>query len=526
MLGHLISRGARWCVVAAMFLFPFLTMGQMPGGQPVERSNKTVTINSKQYYVHVVQQGQTVYSISRAYGVKDYDAVVKKDIHFLSVGDTVWIPVKKATAENPASTATPSTQEATARPNSTKGDVQGKDRRSSSQNRSSESKAAEKKSPTASPAVIRPRVEEGRVVVSLLMPLYLDQMSEISTTKFDVEQRGRKSYKQFEFIQFYEGLQMGLQRLQEQGYSVTLNVVDVADNNAATVERLWQNHNVANSDVVIAMLLKEGFEKASQLAQRDHVFLVNPMSGRSAIVENNPYVVKCLPSVEGRIVEVLRTLHGKYPDAHLYIIHSGAAAEKNVLNALTQKLDQRGDIPYTLFSWAANGKLASTVKGSSRAVFLSIYDNGKDRNRTFANTLLARLSAISSHCEVTLVTLDNWCDLYKDVDIGFLQNLNYHTFVNGWNYGDSRQKEFVDAFRERFRTEPTGSFAAMGNDIILYFVSGIETKGSDFWKNPNIVQPQGMIRKLSFKQASESDGFECSSAQLSVMRNYLFLDCD
>ena len=178
----------------------------MPGGIPVERSTQKQRLNGREYYVHIVQRGQTVYSISRAYGVKDYDAVVKKDIHFLSVGDTVWLPVQKVSELTTSAphTSTPTAQQAS--------HVAG-------------SAAASEQQPIPK-AVIRDRRDREMVVVSLMMPLYLDQIDAVSTTKFDVEQRGRKSYSQFDFIQFYEGLQMGLNELQRQGFSVRLNVVD------------------------------------------------------------------------------------------------------------------------------------------------------------------------------------------------------------------------------------------------------------------------------------------------------------
>ena len=69
-------------------------MAQMKGGVAVKVSHRTQVVNGKRYFVHVVEQGQTVYAISRAYGLKEVEAITKKDIHFLQVGDTVWLPCK------------------------------------------------------------------------------------------------------------------------------------------------------------------------------------------------------------------------------------------------------------------------------------------------------------------------------------------------------------------------------------------------------------------------------------------------
>lgn len=499
------GRWLRGILVTVFCVAGWSASGQMPGGTPVERSSEQQTISGRKYYVHVVQQGQTVYSISRAYGVKDYDAVVKKDIHFLSVGDTVWIPVKKASPAD--GQASPATNTPSKTPETKK----------------SETKKTET-TPAAEQVVVKPRVDKERVVVSLLMPLYLDQLEGISTTKFDVEQRGRKSYKQFEFVQFYEGVEMALRALQERGCSVTLNVVDVSDNSASAVEREWERHEVGKSDVVVAMLLRDAFGKAAELARRDGVFIVNPMSSRSEIVKGNPYVVKCQPSVDGKVAAMLRYIRRQKPGAHIFIVHSGSPAERPWVDAFTRQLESQKANAYTLFSWTANGKLGTAVKGIGEAVFISLYDKGKEQNRTFVNTLLGRLSSISSHCDVTLMTAENWCDQYKDVDIGHLQKLNYYTFDNGWDFSDERQKRFIEDFRLEYKTEPTGNFAAMGNDAILYFVTGIWKK-ADFWKDPNIGQVEGMIHSLKFEPRHGSDGLEGQSAMLSRLVNYHFVEC-
>lgn len=471
---------------------------QMPGGEPVERSMVTQEMGGKTYYVHVVKRGQTVYAIARAYGVKDFDAVVKKDIHFLSVGDTVWIPVQKANYAALAQNGV-----------------------SSAKNTNTQTKTESK----VIPVTIRERVDANTVVVSLLMPLYLDQIKGISTTKFDVEQRGRKTYKQFDYIQFYEGVQMGLESLQRNGYNVRLNVVDVATNDAKAVDQAWRIHNVSQSDVVITMLPKEAFARAAELARENQVFIVNPLSARSEIVKDNPYVVKCQPSVEAKVTRLLDYMQRAMPNAHLYIIHSRAASEKAVVEEVKELVSQRRNIDYTLFDWAANGKLASVVKGKKEVVFLCLYDAGRDKNHTFASTLLNRLSPLASKSSLSLVSLDNWCDLYRDIDINFLQNLHYHTFISAeWDYANRGHVDFLRRFYRQYHVEPTNYYAALGNDAIIYFVTGLTEKGTAFWRDPNLLVAEGMLRRLSLRRNSEGYGFEGNTAQLYRLEKYRFFE--
>ena len=68
-----------------------------PPPVPVEVSTNKVKIGGDSYYVHIVQPGQTLYSISRAYGVSQSEiAAANPDIYAeLKAGQALKIPVKE-----------------------------------------------------------------------------------------------------------------------------------------------------------------------------------------------------------------------------------------------------------------------------------------------------------------------------------------------------------------------------------------------------------------------------------------------
>ena len=86
--------------------------------------------------------------------------------------------------------------------------------------------------------------------------------------------------------------------------------------------------------------------------------------------------------------------------------------------------------------------------------------------------------------------------------------------------GNPQHKDFVDRFNDRFKTEPTSTYAGMANDIILYFVTGIQQKGTDFFKSPAIVPPQGMLYPLSFSHTRADYGFENQQVLLYKMTDF------
>ena len=81
---------------------------------------------------------------------------------------------------------------------------------------------------------------------------------------------------------------------------------------------------------------------------------------------------------------------------------------------------------------------------------------------------------------------------------------------------------FLGTFRDRYLTEPIGQFAAMGNDIIVYFVTGLNRRGKDFWNNPNIALPKSQVNNFRFEQKNTGTGFENMSATLFELRELQF----
>lgn len=664
-----------------LFVVMLCLLGTVVAQGSIKISAQAQRINNKEYYVHIVEQGQTLFSIARAYGLKYYDAVIKTDIHLMKVGDTVWLPKNEysvaAVSAKAGSVVAPKSrvhyikvepgqtlygiakeygvtveQIVEANPELQGQQLQAgqmlkippkesvdQDKKAAEEKRAAEQKAAEQKAaeekraaeqkvaeqkmaeermaadkklleekkaaerqaaeirrieeqnaleakraaeqkaleekraaeqrmaeetkpldtammpmrrviknpypfdevPSAFPSQpapyynftsqssfsyqVRERQDKNKIFVSVIMPLNLDKIDEISTSKFDIEQRGKKDYKVFEFIQFYEGILIALEQLQNRGVNVVLNVVDFSSDKVEDIDAAFNKYQLANSDYIIALLVKKPFERLSQLAKQHQVFVINPFSARSEVVENNPYVVKCMPSVEGTVKGILDMLTRRHKGSHLYLIHSNskstATDEKLYRDEFQRQLDARKDIKYTLFDWSANGKLLSTLKTTKDNVIVSLYDQNKNKNTVFVSTLLNRLSSISNNVP-TLYSIINYIDEYPDIDYSQLQHLNYTMVTLGHlNYDNLRHKDFIDTYKTKFLTEPNTLYAGVAHDIVIYFCSALWQQGAEFWRNPqNFAAPVEMLFPFSLKQRSPTAGYENQTPDIYRMSNY------
>ena len=346
------------------------------------------------------------------------------------------------------------------------------------------------------------------IKVSLLIPLYLDKIDEISTSKFDLEQRRKRNYKSFDFIQFYEGILLGLKSLEACGINVNLTVADIPGDLPDKVAQAFSEYNMAESDFIIALLEKKAFETAADLAKQSNTFIINPLSSRSEITENNPYVVKIAPSQESIVQNMLAMISKNYKDPNVFIVHSNSKNEKSWLNAFQTQLQAQNSIKYTIFDWNANSKLPGMLKNDNNNIVINIYDQDRNKNKTQSSLILNKLFSVKKNPPV-LITTANWIDKYEDIDYSQLQRLSYHIYSQSYlDYSNAKHKLFIDKFKEEFKTEPMNNYAAIGNDIIVYFVTGVHKNGDNFWKNPNLPAQSTMLYHYSLKRNNENSGFE------------------
>ncbi len=584
-------RGCKHLWAAMLLLIMCLAAGNALAQTTIKPTGETTQLNGKKYYFHIVEQGQSVFAIARAYGLHYSAAILRTDLQHVNAYDTVWLPINDQSraavqraigameaAEAAATTMTikvekgmtlyritknynvteeelyklnpglkesglkagqdlvvpnpkaKETGKAEAKPTSSQraagnavsheGQYRYKDTQESAPAGKGDAQRVKQQPATIEAPAIRERVSSEVVTISLMMPLHLNKLNEISTTKFDVDQRGKKDYKSFEFIQFYEGIQMALAELENRGVSVRLNVVDVVDENEATIRQAYTGHNVAQSDLLIALLQRRGFETVATMARADRLFTVNPLSTREQIIEGNPYVVKYMPSTNGKAKALISAIRSQYSGAPLFLLTSGAKEEepaKVAWETLLASVNQ----PYTLLDWTRQqSKLSTVLKGDRPAVVVSLYERGKEKNRIQTNLMLNRLNALKSNTPV-LVTMNNLVRDMADVDFTQLQNCSYHFVYPVYlDYNNAAHKNFIDKFKEQYKTEPQGEFAGAGYDVMLYFATALHQTGTEFWSTLHVNRPAGMLFPLRLQQMGDGNGYENQAGQVYKLVDY------
>lgn len=343
--------------------------------------------------------------------------------------------------------------------------------------------------------------------IALMLPLNYEEIDKLTFTKFNIDEKKRQRYKCFEYINFYEGARIALDVLEKEGYNIECFVYDVGENDTEKMREALSFSEMKDMDLIVPLVFKNPFAIAADFAKANKIPIVNPMSSDIGILQNN-YTFKIQPSAAAEVETVVRYIRSKHSDDNIIIIHDNRASIKPSVDYYEQLLS-KSTMMWTIMDYNkyAN-KLTSKISTTKNNVLISLVaSDGKSEAETFAKRLLSVLSS-KKGAKITLFGDYSWCE-FNSLDFELLEKFDFHFTLSYLNdYSNANFVNFVKLFRKHFKTEPDKFYAALGYDIITYFVHSLIENGVDFMETPNISNQNSMINPYYFERPDETRGYQ------------------
>lgn len=176
------------------------------------------------------------------------------------------------------------------------------------------------------------------IKIALMVPLFLDDLQD--SVKVDQVLLGNaKGFQPFTFINFVEGAMMAVDSLRKAGLNISLKVYDV-DKSLTKTTKVLQNPELKGVDLIIGPFYSQSFSQVALYAANFGIPIVNPLSYREQILKEFKTAIKIKPSVETQIPLVGEIIQSYHPDAKVFFIvqNSYKDADKVVMfeNALRE----------------------------------------------------------------------------------------------------------------------------------------------------------------------------------------------
>jgi LysM repeat protein/ABC-type branched-subunit amino acid transport system substrate-binding protein len=523
----------------------FHAYGQFIPAEVIPAKEKTI-INGKVYYIHTVQKGQTLYSISRAYGVSQED-ILKENPgvapETLKEGLALRIPVNETVQQEPLDRSKfyehrvrrrqtvysiarryDVTEEMIYQYNPwARNGIQedqillipknaGVEAEELPQPPGVDQDTSVTAGSTAGDVCI---AEEGAVYdVALLLPLMADYIlndfsyDSLSEEGSTIPAQGQNITISREFAEFYEGFLLAADSMQDTGMSFNLHVYDTRRDNSKLPE-IQRNIMSEKPDLIIGPVYSEQMNVISPLANDLDVNIISPLSTSGSIISANPRLFQVTPSKDAECTALVSYLMGLRTGKYILIRDSASLNDswrfkKHLLDKLAE--DPGGEERFSEYVLDASllddiNKILSTDEENYVVVF--------SESEPDVGELVSKLYMALGRHRIILFGQPVW-QVWKTLELNFLHKLQL-TIYSPFHVDYTNQKimAFLKKCRETYGFEPyeisrSGyNFCMLGYDIGIYFLSALKDYGSNFRNCLEFYRPSTLLSDYIFESSGE-----------------------
>ena len=355
--------------------------------------------------------------------------------------------------------------------------------------------------------------------VAVLLPFMYDQYKTSNNQKNFV-------------IELYEGIQLALDHLKENGISIQMFAYDT-EKSAAKTRQILEREELKGMDLIIGPLYSGPIEQASKFSYDNRINMVNPVSANSKIVANNPFSFLLLPSLETQGIKAAEFAqkHFMGTDKKVLIFHGPSAEDSTLAYNYRFTLNENAD---------RSARVREIKKQDAKSIFNFLVTRrtyeGKENEEAFKipSDSLSHILVVSDNDEgmiaanlisaleirrgeIKVMGLYDWVD-YSFVVPEQLERLEVNLLAPDFiDHNSENFQDFRIKYLQKFNTVP-GKFSALGFETMNFFGELLNKHGIYF---------QVELKDIGFMPGYLMPGFEYNGSNdnqyLPIVR---FVDAD
>ena len=441
---------------------------QTPAPAPQVQTTPSEPLKPKCRDMHKIQRKETVYSISRMYGITEEELMAanpeiknKK----LKKGKFLCIPyAQKSVVETPKA---PTQQE-----DSTLTDAQLFDK----------NKKESKKIATIKAAIVLP---------------------------FNTDGTGTKD-EQVRMVEYYEGFLMAVDSLKEKGVSIDLYTYD-SGKTTASVNQILNKPEMNTMDIIFGPAHADQVKPMAEFAEKNNLRLVVPFTSKGDDVFNNPSVYQINTPQSYLYSEVYEHYLRKFPDAHVVFLdaNTGHTDKADFIKGLKEELKNRQMTFKELKGEDINPEGMKLVVDSLRE---NVIIPTSGRNVALIKILPQLIVTSREHpnYNMKMFGYPEW-QTYTDDHLASFFELDtyfYSSFYTNNLFPEAIQ--FTNAYRKWYSKDMANTFpkyGMLGFDTAYFFLLGLHKYGSNFEDHMNQMMITPIQTGFKFDRVNNWGGF-------------------
>jgi len=258
------------------------------------------------------------------------------------------------------------------------------------------------------------------------------------------------------YLEFYEGAMMAVDKMKREGLSVNLYVYDTGTDNRKT-SQIIGNYNFSQMDLIIGPFYPDQLSEVADYAREHEIPLVSPMAPTDSLLVNNPYVFQVNPSRKTEFSQLAQYL-SDFKNKNLIILHKESMVDSLIASELKTELFRYFSLTNAFDNTVIKEFPVNRDNNGSLEHALTrdkqnvIIIPGSDE--VFVTEAIRNIYNYSKNYNIMIVGDPSWPQ-FKSIDVEYLHTLQLHYYTPFYiNYKNNNTNDFLSEFKDIYKYEP------------------------------------------------------------------------
>lgn len=317
-------------------------------------------------------------------------------------------------------------------------------------------------------------------------------------------------------FQFYAGMQLAQQLYTPKQVSLNWKVFNTGESDdSLTIAKLINSGSLDNVDMIVGPLYTSGLSQVAAYAAARRIPVLSPTSRTNQVLEGNPYIIKTTPSPQTFLLGLAEYMTQHFD--HIILVEPSGVQDSLTMRALQAELQ-------LLINTKGSSKSIAYMeagKGSSMDLVkpgvknLIYYPTKKELAVT---NFLTGLRKLKNTDKVTVMGDESWLR-FRNFDPEYYSNVGLRVPVMHFATNQVASFEpFVTKFRADYKTDPE-IYAYKGYDAVCYVTDLLENYGSSCPECLRFETPTYLLTPFKMLKTKEG-GFDNKGVTVLVVEDY------
>ena len=334
------------------------------------------------------------------------------------------------------------------------------------------------------------------------------------------EERKKMMPKSVNFLEFFEGSILAIERLKLEGINVDLEYFDTRKS-PTRVREILSNEFMADVDLIIGPFFSWNVEIVSEFSKENGVPFIVPFYENPELTKSNPFLFQMNPSYKMEYMAASKILAREFDKNFLFIysadslkMHEVDFFKSSFLGAMSNYTHEENIVLKELvYENAAKSNLSEDLaqalsKDKKNVVVIP------ESNEAFVSNLITQLYFQLKEFDIEVFGMPHF-EVFENSEHQYYHDLNLRYLSPYYfSYSDSAINDFLIDYRNKYRSEPIHTtrkgcyYSFLGYDVSYFFIKSLSENGKRFVRNLKNTDTSEMLVPAKFFRQSNYGGFE------------------